>query len=111
MATLDDLSAIYNQAPPTGFTLADIGLKSDFAAQDAEIGQKRLIRNFGQRQLPRMVSNQAARGAYDTSATVRKTENLTEDFGDNLSDLAAAGGRTQANLATNALLAMTGIRL
>lgn len=111
MASLADLGSVFNQAAPTGFTLAGLGLQGDLSAQEAQVGQQRSVRNFGERALPGLINSQAARGAYDTSATVNKATQLTEDFGDTLSDLAARGANAQAGLAVNSLLAQTGIRL
>lgn len=111
MASLSDLSSVYSQAPPAGFSLAGVGIQGDLSAEESKIAQKRTVRNFTQRYLPSLVSNQAARGAYNSSATVRKVTQGTEDFGDTLSDLARQGATGQAGLATNALLAQTGIKL
>lgn len=111
MASLADLSSVFNQASPTGFTLAQLGLQGDFGAQDTQVQSDRLGRNFADRIMPRLISGQAARGAWNTSATVRKAGEATQDTGDTLTDLASSGARHQAQLSANALLAQTGIRL
>jgi hypothetical protein len=111
VASLADLSNVFAQAQPAGFTLAGLGLQGDFAAEDAQVQSDRLGRNFGQRYLPQLLGAQGARGAYNSGATRRKTRELTQDTGDTLSDLASRGARAQAGLATNALLAQTGIQL
>lgn len=111
MPSLGDLSSVFNQAPPSGFTLAGLGLQGDLSAQEAQIGQKRATRNFSKRYLPDLVGNQAARGAYNSSATVTKVRRGTKDYLDTLSDLASQGARGQSQLAVNALLAQTGIQV
>ena len=111
MAALSDLSSVFSQAPPSGFTLANLGLQGDLSTSQAKIGQKRAVRNFSDRFLPDLIGNQAARGAYNSSATEKKVRRGGEDFGDTLSDLATQGATGQAGLALNALLAQTGISL
>lgn len=111
MASLADLAYVFDQQNPSGFTLGQIGLQSDFTADQAQVAHDRIGRNYAERILPSLVSGQAARGAYNTSATTRKAKQVTEDTGDTLSDLAARTGQAQAALAANALLAQTGISI
>ena len=111
MASLADLGSVFSQAQPAGFTLAGLGMQGDYTAEDAQVQSDRLGRNFGQRMLPGLMGQQAARGAYNSGATLRKTRELTEDTGDSLTDLASRGARAQAGLASNALLAQTGISI
>lgn len=111
MASLADLAYVFDQQAPAGFTLANIGMQSDFAAEDTKIRTERLGRNFSERLMPSLVGNQGARGAWNTSATKRKVNHLAQDVGDNLTDITAQGARVQANLAANALLAQTGVSI
>lgn len=111
MASLSDLSAIYAPSAPPGFTLADIELAGTQAQNEADISSERILRNFGQFQLPDLLSSQAARGAFQSSATDNKALALTTGAADQLTDIQFGLGQTQANLASNALLAQTGITL
>lgn len=111
MASLADLAYVFDQQTPAGFTLANIGLQSDFTAEGTKTQTDRLGRNFSERFMPSLIGNQGARGAWNTSATKRKVNHLSEDVSDNLSDIASRGAQAQASLATNALLAQTGIRI
>ena len=111
MASLADLQSVYAPAPPTGFTLADIEVQGQLAAGQAGIGRERVLRNFNKYDLPDLLSSQAARGAYNTSATEDKRERLATGAGDQLTDIEYALAQRQAELAANGLLAKTGIRL
>lgn len=111
MASLADLAYVFDQQSPAGFTLAQLGLAGDFGMEQAQVASDRIGRNFAERAMPRLVSHQAARGAYNTSATTRKAGELVQDTGDTLSDLASRGAQAQAQLSANALLAQTGVRI
>lgn len=111
MASLSDLSGVFNQQAPTGFSLAQLGIQGGLMASEAGVQSDRAERDFGQRYLPDLLSNQAARGAYQTGATRVKATRAFENFGDLASDLAARGAQGQSQLATNALLAQTGISI
>lgn len=111
MASLADLMNVTAPAEPAGFKLADIELAGTFGAQDAAIGRERVLRNFNQFDLPDLLGSQAARGAYYTTATDNKRARLATSAGDQLSNIQMALARQQAGLASNALLAQTGISL
>lgn len=147
MATLSDLAAVYAPPPPAGFTLASIGIAGQQAANGAAVGRERTqrnfgfasadagqakqrtIRNFNQFDLPDLMSSQAARGAFHSSATTNKTNRLRTGMNDSLADIGTglerqrvgAGDQladiemglanTNAQLAAQGLFAQTGIRL
>lgn len=112
MASLADLADVY--APvgqEAGFTLADIELDTQFSKDNAKIASDRLLRNFSKFDLPTLLSSQAARGAFHSTATENKRTMLETGLTDQLSDVQFNLAREQAKLAANALLAQTGIRL
>lgn len=111
MATLADLMDIYQPAPPAGFQLANIDLQSTLAKNQAGVNQERVLRNFKQFDLPDLLGAQAARGAFYSSATQNKRNRLATGAGDQITDIQFGLANTQARLASNALLAQTGIQL
>lgn len=111
MATLADLSSVYTPSNPTGFGLAGIELQATANNVNALGAQHRAIRNFSKFHLPELLSGQAARGAFASGATQRKAQRLAVGTQDSLAEIAAGLGPAQAQLATNALLAQTGIQL
>lgn len=111
MASLADLQTIYTPNTPAGFRLADIEVQGNLAAGQAGIGRERVLRDFNKFNLPGLLGSQAARGAYNSSATQMKREQLGNQAGDALTDIQFALAQRQAELASNALLAKTGISL
>lgn len=112
MASLLDLVSVYAPSgPEAGFVLADIERRKQVARDTAAIGSERITRDFTKFDLPELQGGQAARGAFNSSATLRKTSRLSNQAGDRLSDIAYGLANTEAELAANALLAQTGIRL
>lgn len=112
MASLAELSQVY--APTrqeAGFSLADIELQSQASKNAAAINSERLLRNYNRFDLPALLGSQAARGAFYSSATANKRQQLSTGVGDQLSDIQYALANQQARLASNALLAQTGISL
>lgn len=112
MASLAELSQVY--APSgreAGFSLADIELQSQYGKNTAAISSERLLRNYNQFDLPALLGQQAARGAFRSSATTNKRTQMAAGVGDQLSDIQFALANQQARLASNALLAQTGISL
>lgn len=112
MASLVDLQRIFNPSTtPAGFRLADLNIQGNLAQGQAGINRERVLRDFNQFNLPGLLGAQAARGAFHSSATDRKREQLAHGAGDQLVDIQFALGQRQADLAANALLAKTGITL
>lgn len=111
MASLADLGQIWNQQEPAGFSLADAAISGEYSAIDADTSRSRLLRDFGQFDLPDLLGAQGARGAYNTSATKDKVGRLSTQATDQLTDISVGGSRAQAQLAANALLAQTGVQL
>lgn len=103
---------VYNAgAQPAGFSLANIDLAGQQGEDQAAIGRERVLRNYSQFDLPDLLGAQAARGAFSSSATDNKRTRLGTAAGDSLTDISLGLASQQANLAANALLAQTGIRL
>jgi hypothetical protein len=112
MASLSDLQGVYQpDSQETGFRLADIERAGQQAATGAEIGRERLLRNFSKFDLPNLLSAQGARGAFRSSATGNKREQLATGVQDQLGDIELGLANTQADLAANALVAQAGIQL
>jgi hypothetical protein len=112
VASLSDLAAFY--APPareSGFKMADIELATNLINNQAGVSNERILRNFGQFDLPDMLGSQASRGAFHSSATEDKRRRLQVGAGDQLADVELGLAEAKANLATNGLLAQTGISL
>lgn len=106
-----DLQTVFGTPPPAGFTLAETDVQSTLSNSQANIGRERVLRNFGKFNLPDLLSSQASRGAFHSSATRNKHDKLTTAAGDQLSDIEFGLANTQAQLASNALLAQTGFRM
>lgn len=111
MASLADLVSVYAPSTPAGFSLADIDIAGTQAQNTADIARSRLTRNFGTFDLPDLISSQAARGAFHSSATQNKVRRLATGTADQLSNVELGLADQRAILAANALLAQTGIRL
>lgn len=112
MPSLVDLAAVY--APPgpeAGFVLADIARQDQEASSGAAFNRERLLRDHRQFNLPGLRGQQASRGAYLSSATQRKESQMATGVGDQLSLVEMGLASTKGRLATDALLAKTGIRL
>lgn len=111
MASLSDLASVTAPAAPAGFRLADLALMGALGQSSANVGRERVLRNFNKFDLPDLLSGQAARGALHSSATRDKYQRLATGAGDNLADIQMGLAAQQAGLASNALLAQTGISL
>lgn len=111
MASLSDLANVFNQAPPSQFQLASTGVQSGLTARQAQRTRDRSVEDFGERFLPDMLDQQAARGAYATSATRNRASRASQDLSRGLTDLAAQGASGMSQAAVNSLLASTGIRI
>lgn len=112
MASLADLADVYGPTgQEAGFTLADIELQSQHGKDTARIATDRLLRNYNRFDLPSLLSSQAARGAFASSATDNKKALLQTGVGDQVSDIQLGLAYQQSRLAANALLAQTGIQL
>jgi hypothetical protein len=97
--------------PPLGFTLADLNAQQTAATVDTGQKQQRTIRNFGQYDLPDVVNAQAAKGAAASSATHNKADRLRQFATDDIGDSELMLRRTLSGLATNGVLAASGIQL
>lgn len=106
-----DLQTVFGTPPPAGFSLAETDLQSTLATSQANVGRERVLRNFSKFNLPDLLSSQASRGAFRSSATNHKRDQLTAGAGDTLGDIQFGLANTNAQLASNALLAQTGFRL
>lgn len=110
MASLSDLASVYNTQAPAGFNLANIALSGSLNKAQSELARTRLLRNFTQFDLPDLLSGQAARGAFGSSATRDKVLRLGTGAADTLGDIAFGSGSAQARLGANALLTGTGFQ-
>lgn len=112
MASLADLATAFQPAgPPAGFQLADLELQRGLAQAGAGIQRQRLLRDFQRFDLPDLVSAQAARGAFRTGATKRKTERLATGVADRLADVDVRLASLLGGIAFNQQLAGTGAQL
>jgi hypothetical protein len=111
MASLTDLLNLYEPETPAGFNLANIALERAQSQAGYDMGRGQLMRNFTQFDLPDLISSQAGRGAFNTSATRNKANRMATGVTDSLAQLGLGYAPGQATLATNALLAQTGLQL
>ena len=112
MASLSDLAGVYAPSgPESAFSLAQIEKEGSLAKGQAGLGRERVLRNFNRFDLPNLLGGQAARGAFSSTGTDRKREQLSSGAGDQLTDIEFGLANTMAGLGSNALLAQTGIRL
>ena len=110
MASLSDLSSVYNTQAPAGFNLANLAVAGSLTKAQGDLARTRLLRNFGQFDLPGLLSSQAARGAFGSSATRRKVQQIATGAADTLGDIAFGSGSSQAQNGANALLTGTGFQ-
>lgn len=112
MASLLDLVEVYApKGPETGFVLADIERRQEVNKTTSGINRDRALRDYEKWDLPNLLGSQAARGAYNSSATINKRERAATGVSDKLFDITYNQANTEAELASNALLAQTGVRL
>lgn len=111
MATLSDLAALYEPETPTGFNLANTSLQRSQSQAGYDMARSQLLRNFNQFDLPDILNSQASRGAFASGATRRKVNRAATGLSDSLASLGLGYAPTQSRLATNALLAQTGLQL
>lgn len=111
MASLSDLTDLYAPEAPAGFNLANIALQRSSGQAAYDMARNRVMRDFGQFDLPDILSAQAARGALASGATRRKVNRAATGVSDTLANLGIGYAPNQSRLATNALLAQTGISL
>lgn len=110
MASLSDLASVYNQAAPAGFNLANLAVSGSLTKAQGDLARTRLLRNFSKFDLPGLLSSQAARGAFGSSATKNKVSRLATGAADTLGDIAFGTGSSQAQSGANALLTGTGFQ-
>lgn len=112
MPSLSDLAGVYAPSgPESGFLLAGIEQQRNEAVSGAGVSRERILRNYNRFDLPSMLSSQAARGAFNSSATENKQLRLATGAGDSLADVAMGLANTESRLASDALLAKTGVRV
>jgi hypothetical protein len=100
MASLDELL-------PS--VLANLALQGDLQAEDAGVAKQRLLRNYGERQLPSLVSYYASRGTFRSGNARLKADQLRQDVGDEAGDIDRLLARQMANLARQRILATAGV--
>jgi hypothetical protein len=111
VASLSDLTSIYAPSgPEAGFVLGDIERRRTQAETGADIGKERILQNY-QYELPDLLGSQAAKGSYFSSATNRKRARLGQNAANQTADIDVGLANLKADLAAQALLAQTGVRL
>jgi len=110
MASLSDLASVYNTQAPAGFNLANLAVSGSLTKAQADLARTRVLRNFKDFDLPNLISSQAARGAFGSSATKRKVKMSATGAADTLGDIAFGSGGAQATNGANALLTGTGFQ-
>lgn len=93
---------------PMSWGMADIGLRETTAGAAAGTQSARLQRDFTQYDLPDLVNNQAARGAFQSSATQRKAGRLQTAHDEGQDDITRGLGFTLADLANRKVGITTG---
>ena len=111
MPSLADLGSVFGTTDPAGFSLAQTAIQSGLTGAQAGFESGIVKRNLNQFDLPDLINSQAARGALRTSATANKANRLAVGAQDALSRIQLSSNPAQAQLATNALLAQTGIQI
>lgn len=111
MPSLADLGGVFGTQDPAGFSLAQIALQSGLNEAQTAFQSGLVKRNLSQFDIPDLMNSQAARGALRTSATADKANRLAVGAQDALSSIQLSSNQAQAGLASNALLAQTGIQL
>jgi hypothetical protein len=111
VATLSDLARLYEPETPAGFGLANTALQRSQGQAGYDMARSQLMRNFSQFDMPDILNSQAARGAFASGATRRKVNRAATGVTDTLANLGLGYAPNQSRLATNALLAQTGLQL
>lgn len=106
MASLLDL--YQSSAPPQSWGMADINLQEATLGAEAGTQSARLKRNFTQYDLPDLMSNQAARGAFHSSATQRKASRLQTAHNESQEDITRQLGFRLSDLANRKVAVTTG---
>lgn len=110
MASLTDLFSS-GDGTPVGFSMASFGNQASDIAEDSGIQQQRLLRNFGQFDLPDLVSRYASRGTFHSGGAGKAADKLRLGVSDQFGDIERRKSRALADLSTNSLLALTGYRI
>lgn len=110
MASLMD----YYQAPtgtPAPFIQQQTAEAGSRAQTEAGLQQSRLQRNFAQRTLPQLASEEAAAGRFYSTGAQRRAAFATEDVGDATGDIQRKLAYTLADLTRNGVMAQLGVNL
>lgn len=110
MASLLD----YYQAP-TGtaapFQQAETGLAKSQAETAAGTQTSRLMRNFSERSLPQLASEEAASGRFYSTGAQQRAGFATQDVGEAVGDIQSRLASTLADLTRNGVNAQLGVRI
>lgn len=104
----------YYQAPqgtPAPFIQAMTAEQKGRAQTEAGLGQSRIQRNFSQRTLPQLASEEASAGRFYSTAAKRRGAFATEDVGDQVGDIQRRLGYTLADLTRSGVLAQLGVNV
>ena len=97
--------------PPAGFSLAGLQTQQSQALEEGGIQQSRIMRNFSEYDLPDLINNQAAKGTFFSGTTGVKADRLRQGATDSFGDIGRTVSRTVANLASQGVLAASGIQI
>ena len=111
MASLGDLQAVTASGGNAGLINAAVAQESGFATNENLMTKGRGRRNMNTFDMPNLIGAQAARGAFSSSGTNRKTNQMMRLNADQEADSEFALRRTLMGLATKGLLAQSGIQL
>lgn len=106
MASLLDL--YQSSGPPQSWGLADIGLQESALNTEGGVQTQRLNRNFTQYDLPDLVNQQAARGAFYSGATQNKVGRLQTAENEAVGDIGRQLGFRLSDLANKKVGVTTG---
>jgi hypothetical protein len=106
MASLADLFQPTGVAPQ--FAIAEDNIQGGYASADANLGQKRLSRNY-QQSLQDEANNEAARGSFYSGGAGVRADRTKQNYLDQSSDINRQLQRSLADLARNRIYATLGV--
>lgn len=111
MASLGELYAPPAGATPAPFIQAGVARQSAEAETEAGLGTSRLLRNFSERGLPALASQEAAAGRFHSGGAKQRAAWMAQDVGDQTGDIQRRLATTLADLTQGGVLAQLGVRV
>jgi hypothetical protein len=117
VASLSDFSNAFGGAPtgsPLGFQFATmtpqyrLNETGPALQEDAGIATSRALQNYTQRQLPQLANTGAAMGQTGSSGLANRANFLSQDTGNQVSDIQRMLARNTANIAQQRVMATMG---